>query len=118
MLQRRYNEKCDIWSCGVILFVLLSGETPFNGKDDTEILKNVASGQYSLTNKIWKTLSPESRDLIDRMLELDPRKRLSAKEVLKHPWIAMFNKETKVGSVMLDDCLSNMRKFGVLCPII
>ena len=92
MLQRRYNEKCDIWSCGVILYVLLSGETPFNGKDDTEIIKNVAIGEFSYKSKVWKTLSPESRDLIDRMLEIDPRKRLSAKEVLKHPWIAMFNK--------------------------
>lgn len=79
VLQRRYNEKCDIWSCGVILFVLLSGETPFNGKDDNEILKNVASGQYFFHSKIWKTLSPESKDLIDRMLQLDPKKRLSAK---------------------------------------
>ena len=87
MIAKEYNEKCDIWSCGVILYILLSGVPPFNGNDDNEILANVSSGKYSFSQETWKWISPAAKKFIGKMLEFNPDKRYSAEDALKDPWI-------------------------------
>ena len=64
ILQGEYTEKCDIWSCGVILYILLCGRPPFDGENDDEILDNVAKGLYKISGPIWARVSSEGIDLI------------------------------------------------------
>ena len=86
ILKNGYNEKCDLWSCGVILYILLCGSPPFYGKNEKEIFSKVIFGNYSFNQKIWTKISKEAKNLVEKLLEVNPSKRLSAKEALNHKW--------------------------------
>ena len=85
ILQGDYTEKCDIWSAGVILYILLSGDPPFNGPDDSSIYSKIASLRYTFPENKWKNISNEAKDLITHMI-CSEKERYNAKEVLNHPW--------------------------------
>ena len=84
VIKRNYNEKCDIWSCGVILYILLSGKPPFFGYSEHDIMKKVTKGYYTIEGENWDNISEEGKDLIKRMLEYNYINRISACEVLDH----------------------------------
>lgn len=86
VLEGNYDESCDIWSAGVILYILLSGVPPFYGNTDPEILDSVRKGAFSFNIPEFKGVSDQAKDLITKML-VKPDKRLKAGEVLKEPWL-------------------------------
>ena len=91
VLQKKYNEKCDTWSAGVILYMLICGRAPFDGADDDEIIANIKKGTYNHFHKKLAASSPEVQDLVTKLLEVNVNKRLSAAEALQHPWFTKFN---------------------------
>jgi calcium-dependent protein kinase len=78
VLKNKYNEKCDIWSCGVILYILLSGNPPFMGKNEKEIFENIGLGFVSFQGVEWKNVSNDAKQFIKKLLNSSPDARLSA----------------------------------------
>ena len=90
VLKKNYNEKCDTWSVGVILYMTLTGVPPFDGETDEDIIHRIKIGKYSKTNKRFLEHSPEVIDLVNSLLERNIDKRLSAKQALEHQWFKKF----------------------------
>ena len=110
VLFEKYDEKCDIWSCGIIMYILLCGYPPFNGENDSEILAKIKLGKFSFPDEEWEHVSEGAKDLIKKLLIFKPEERPSASVVLEHPWIKDNNKR-EVNQTLGKKCLNNMRKF-------
>ena len=92
VLLKNYDFKCDIWSCGVILYVFLCGYPPFNGSSEEKIIRRVIDGTLVFPKEEWSHISDEAKNLITRMLTYNPEHRPTADQVLQDPW---FNKVSK-----------------------
>jgi calcium-dependent protein kinase len=110
VLTENYNEKCDMWSCGVIIFILLSGYPPFDGKTQSEILEKVKAGVYSFDEPIWANVSSEAKDLIQKLLS-PVSTRLSSIEALNHPWLVRFAQKSQARAESIQSALNNLRTF-------
>eukprot|EP00347_Sterkiella_histriomuscorum_P014917 403359020 len=110
VLNKKYNEKCDIWSCGVITYIILSGMPPFNGQSDQEIMKKVRIGKFSFSDPCWSNMSDKAKDFITKLLTYDVDSRPSAETVLQHPWIVDFSTQAVDASVAVG-ALSNLKTF-------
>ena len=115
VLKNSYNEKCDLWSCGVILYILLCGAPPFYGTCEDEIFHKIVTGNYSFKHSIWKKISPEAKDLITKLLDLNPTIRLSAKEALEHKWFKIHENDSdllnKISEQSLMSVIKNITEF-------
>ena len=101
-----------MWSIGVILYILLSGRPPFDGKDDKEIVRKVKIGHYDLNLPEFKYVSREAIDMMKRMLTYDPDRRVSAEEAMRHAWITKKAHEDIDPEVTLN-ALKNLRNFNI-----
>lgn len=87
VLRREYTKSCDIWSIGVITYILLCGYPPFYGDSDTQIFDSVRAGKFDYPSPEWDTISPDAMDFINSLLKLNPADRLTASQAMKHKWI-------------------------------
>nr|GMD97449.1 calcium-dependent protein kinase 29 [Ipomoea batatas]GME00110.1 calcium-dependent protein kinase 29 [Ipomoea batatas] len=87
VLRKSYGKEIDVWSAGVILYILLSGFPPFCADNDKGTFEEILKGQLDLKSPPWPSISSDAKDLIRRMLAVDPRKRITAAEALEHPWL-------------------------------
>ena len=111
VLNEVYDEKCDIWSAGVIFYILLCGYPPFNGETDTEIMDAVRQGEFDFPDEEWSVVSKEAKELIKRMLTYNPKKRPSALELLSDPWFKKYESMTKDDKKLAKSALENMKRF-------
>ena len=91
VLKKSYTEKCDLFSVGVILYMLLSGIPPFDGDTEKKIFFRILEGEYDLKTGVWTKISKEAKNLIKLLLEHDPNKRISAKAAINHEWFKIQN---------------------------
>merc|ERR1740121_3181598 len=110
VLMGKYDQAADLWSCGVIAFVLLCGYPPFHGETDADVLAKVRGGQFSFALPDWKNISEDAKDLIRLLLKMNPKERYTAEQALNHVWVA--SKAPRSLDVPLgDQVMSNMRTF-------
>lgn len=84
-----YGPPVDMWACGVVLYVMLSGRMPFYGRDDVECLRRTAAGRYTFPDREWSNVSDDAKSLVKALLQVRPEKRLTAKAALQHKWLAV-----------------------------
>ena len=111
VITKEYDERCDVWSLGVIMYILLSGVPPFNGEDDYEIMEKVKVGKYSMQGDLWKSISQDGKYLLKRMLTLDYKRRPFAKELLQDNWFKNVP-TTCVHSDILKEAFNNLSAFN------
>jgi calcium-dependent protein kinase len=114
VIKNEYNEKCDIWSCGVLLYILLSGKPPFYGNSVEEIMEDVKKGKYEMNDKIFPNISKKAKTLIEKLLNSDYKTRISAEEALKCDWIVDYAKNNNNNILELKDAkqiLENIKSF-------
>ena len=109
VISKKYNEKCDIWSAGILLFILLTGTPPFIGEHDQDIFNNIMKQEYSINIDEVEDISEESKDIVKKMLTFNHKDRPSAKEILTHPWFNNLKKSSDKGSIK--NMLNNLEMF-------
>ena len=84
VLKGSYTTQCDVWSMGVIMYIMLCGKPPFGGKQNKDIINNVLNGSYSMKSEIWNSVSSDAKDIISKLLERSADLRLTAQESYDH----------------------------------
>jgi len=87
IIQGSYDERCDNWSLGCILYLLLTGHNAFKGKNRQQVFDTILSGDYDTSSKEYKSISPAAKDLISKFLIVNPNHRFTAVQALCHPWL-------------------------------
>lgn len=112
VLRKQYDAKCDLWSCGVILYILLAGYPPFNGPNNRAIMQKVAVGEFAFPKEEWGGISYGAKELVTRLLDKNPATRYTAVEALQHPWIVKnTEKDAVIEGVLTTKALENLRTF-------
>ena len=110
VLRNHYTEKCDVWSAGVIMYIMLCGFPPFGGASDKEIMHKVSIGKFSFPSPEWDNISFEAKDFIERLVNINETTRLTAREALSHPWL-MNADRVHVNPEYVAPLLRNLQNF-------
>ena len=116
VILKKYGKECDMWSLGVILYMFIVGHAPFDGKSNREIMEKIKTGIFLKSEKRWKKASREVRDLINKLLIVEPEKRLTAFEALKHPWFKVSNSNILYNNISKEEvlnCISNLLNYTI-----
>ncbi|KAM4526470.1 calcium/calmodulin-dependent protein kinase type II subunit gamma isoform 2-T2 [Fundulus diaphanus] len=105
-----YGKPVDIWACGVILYILLVGYPPFWDEDQHKLYQQIKAGAYDFPSPEWDTVTPEAKNLINQMLTINPAKRITAEQALKHPWIC--HRSTVASMMHRQETVECLRKFN------
>ena len=108
VLRKQYTEKCDLWSCGVILYILLAGKPPFGGKNDQEVIKNVLKGVYDLNGIEFDRISDNAIDLIRKLLVVNVNDRITAEQALNHQWFKDYNTKEIYNQIEDENIINNL----------
>ena len=111
VLKGKYDQKCDIWSCGVICYILLCGYPPFNDRNDHVIIEKIKKGDFEFPPEEWANISGEAKDFVRKLLTIEPENRVSAIEALKHPWILKRRKTDNLNNPQSQKALLNLKTF-------
>ena len=103
VIKQKYNEKCDLWSAGVVLYMLIAKKAPFEGNDPQKIFDKITDEEYNRHSRKLLDFSDEVRDLIDKLLEKNVEKRLSAREALDHPWFKKCHGRSAFANFKFED---------------
>jgi calcium/calmodulin-dependent protein kinase I len=136
LLRKPYDQQSDMWSVGCIVYLLLCGNLPFLGRSQKELFRKIISGRFDFTEEIWTEVSNDAKDLVRKLLVLDPDARLTAKKALLHPWLKVstdrlsknnlqstsqklkiFNAKMKLRSAMIAvDTVGLLKKVSKIAP--
>uniref|UniRef100_A0A673HNH5 calcium/calmodulin-dependent protein kinase n=1 Tax=Sinocyclocheilus rhinocerous TaxID=307959 RepID=A0A673HNH5_9TELE len=105
-----YGKPVDIWACGVILYILLVGYPPFWDEDQHKLYQQIKAGAYDFPSPEWDTVTAEAKNLINQMLTINPAKRITADQALKHPWVCQ--RSTVASMVHRQETVECLRKFN------
>ncbi|XP_056117466.1 calcium/calmodulin-dependent protein kinase type II delta chain isoform X16 [Rhinichthys klamathensis goyatoka] len=105
-----YGKPVDIWACGVILYILLVGYPPFWDEDQHKLYQQIKAGAYDFPSPEWDTVTPEAKNLINQMLTINPGKRITAQEALKHPWVCQ--RSTVASMMHRQETVECLKKFN------
>ncbi|XP_028930635.1 calcium/calmodulin-dependent protein kinase type II subunit beta isoform X12 [Ornithorhynchus anatinus] len=105
-----YGKPVDIWACGVILYILLVGYPPFWDEDQHKLYQQIKAGAYDFPSPEWDTVTPEAKNLINQMLTINPAKRITAHEALKHPWVCQ--RSTVASMMHRQETVECLKKFN------
>ena len=113
---KKYNKECDLWSAGVILYILVVGSPPFDGSSDKQIFTSIRKGIFDTKNQRWMNASLDVKDLISKLLVNDPNKRLTANEALQHPWFKKTNSNIlyyNIPKYEILQCIQNLLSYNI-----
>jgi serine/threonine protein kinase len=110
LMRKGYDQQSDMWSVGCIIFLLLSGNLPFMGRSQKELFRKIVSGKYEFEDEEWADISEDAKDLVSRLLILEPGKRMTAAEAVRHQWLKASR--DRLGAIMLQGTSQRLKTFN------
>ena len=111
VLKKCYNEKCDLWACGVILYIMLCGYPPFEGSNEKAIMEKIVEGKYRIDGPDWEDISNSAKNLIKKLLTYDHTLRISAEDALKDEWIQRMSTTEQIKKPVAEKAFKNLKTF-------
>lgn len=115
-LQNKFSTSSDVWTIGIMLYQFLSGEFPYTGEDQSEILKSISTNNIIMKSKIWSTISNEAKDFLKSLLVINAEKRISLNSALNHPWFEKMRikeRTTILDKPIIVNVLNNMYAYNL-----